>query len=105
MRLVPRKPRQSPAQRVDQWPGPTTGQADVDVARHLARNLSAALAGRSTRQAATLTGVDATTIQDILNGQVWPDSRTIALLEAGLGADVWPAGIARQSSAQQSAGQ
>jgi len=36
------------------------------------------------------TGVDHTTISKILNGQVWADIATLARLEAGLGADLWP---------------
>lgn len=69
----------------------------------LALNLSRELAGRSTREASALSGVDATTIQDILNGHVWPDSRTVARLEAGLLADLWPTGVARETAMQQHA--
>lgn len=52
--------------------------------------------GRSAREVARLTGVDYTTVSAILNGTTWPDLRTIARLEHGLQADLWPAGLARK---------
>ena len=61
-------------------------------------NLKAAIGDRSLRAAAAATGVDHTTILRILDGQAWPDLYTIARLERGLGAQLWP-GIAGQHSA------
>ena len=93
---VPRPRRQTPAAGLPGWPDTPTDQPDVETARRLALNLTQALAGRSLRAAATLTGVDHTTIGAILNGTVWPDLQTIARLEHGLDADLWPVGAARQ---------
>lgn len=93
---VPRPRRQTPAAGLPDWPTTPTDQPDVETARRLALNLTDALAGRSLRTASTLTGVDHTTIGAILNGTVWPDLQTIARLEHGLDADLWPVGAARQ---------
>jgi len=62
----------------------------VETARLVAVNLRAALDGMSLRQANRLTGVDHTTIAAILNGTVWPDLHTLARLEHGLNARLWP---------------
>ena len=75
----------------DNWPEQQCDDPIAEVARLLALNLAAALDGRSTRDAARLTGVDHTTIGDVLRGDAWPDLQTIARLENGLGVDLWPA--------------
>jgi transcriptional regulator with XRE-family HTH domain len=93
---VPRPHRPVPAEVVREWPNRPSEQAEVEVARQFAINLRAALEGRSLRQAKALTGVDHTTIAAILNGTVWPDLHTLARLEHGLDADLWPVGAARQ---------
>jgi transcriptional regulator with XRE-family HTH domain len=62
----------------------------VETARQVALNLRAALNGMSLRQAQAVTGVDHTTIAAILNGTTWPDLHTLARLEHGFGADLWP---------------
>jgi transcriptional regulator with XRE-family HTH domain len=62
----------------------------AEVARLLALRLGRALGGRSLREAGRVTGVDHTTVGDILAGRVWADIATLARLEAGLGADLWP---------------
>lgn len=68
-----------------------------EVARRLANNLQSAIGSQSLRAAAALTGVDHSTIQSILQGRVWPDLFTLAKLEAGLEADLWPGRIPRGS--------
>ena len=89
---VPRPHRSLPADLVDGWPDTPSGIPEVETARHVAVNLRAALGGMSLRHAKTLTGVDHTTISAILNGAVWPDLHTLARLEHGLGARLWPDG-------------
>lgn len=86
--------RPSPADLASDWPNTPATHAEVETARRLALNLSAALGDRSLRAAKAATGVDHTTIADVLNGSTWPDLRTIARLEAGLGTDLWPTGTA-----------
>lgn len=87
--------RPSPADLVPGWPDTPSPEPDVETARRLALNLRAALADMSLRNAKTVTGVDHTTIADVLNGNTWPDLRTIARLETGLRTDLWPTGVAR----------
>lgn len=87
---VPRPARPAPNTSCTDWPNAACEDPTADVARRLALRLRAALDGRSLRAAKAATGVDHTTIRDILNGQVWPDLATIARLEAGLGTDLWP---------------
>ena len=86
--------RSSPADLAPGWPEVPSPLPDVETARRLAINLRASLANMSLRTARAATGVDHTTIADVLNGTVWPDLRTIARLEAGLGTDLWPTGTA-----------
>jgi transcriptional regulator with XRE-family HTH domain len=74
------------------WPDTPSDQPEVETARRVALNLRAALDGTSIRQASRTTGVDHTTIAAILNGTVWPDLHTLARLEHGLTARLWPSG-------------
>ena len=62
----------------------------AEVARQLALRFRAVIGGRSLRSLRTSTGVEHTTITAVLNGTTWPDLATIARLELGLGADLWP---------------
>ena len=67
-----------------------------EVARQLAVNLRAAIGSRSLRAAAEAAGVDHSTIMAILQGRTWPDLYTLARLEQGLEADLWPERRSRQ---------
>jgi hypothetical protein len=69
------------------------------MARRLALELQKLIGSTSLREAARLTGVDRTSIRDVLDGASWPDLATIAKLELGLGGRVWPdaGGIAKPS--------
>jgi transcriptional regulator with XRE-family HTH domain len=62
----------------------------AEVARQLAENLRLAIGERSVRSVARDADVDHATIAAILRGRTWPDLYTIAKLERGLGADLWP---------------
>lgn len=87
---MPRPHRPAPADSVDNWPNTPSPTPEVETARQVALNLRTALDGISLRQANRLTGVDHTTIAAILNGTVWPDLHTLARLEHGLSAHLWP---------------
>ena len=87
---MPRPHRPAPADTVDDWPDTPSPTPEVETARHVALNLRAALNSISLRQASRATGVDHTTIAAILNGTVWPDLHTLARLEHGLAAHLWP---------------
>jgi hypothetical protein len=60
------------------------------VARRLAVNVEQAIGGRSIRSVAEAAQVDHTTLLGLLRGRSWPDLVTIARLESGLAADLWP---------------
>lgn len=93
---MPRPPRPAPREQVGDW----TCDLDLDtslydlpevaVALGFVRNLRKEVNGRSSREIERITGVNFTTINKILRGQTWPDMVTIARLESGLGADLWP---------------
>jgi len=83
---------------VKDWPQHPSRDPAVETARILAINVLCAMDGRSLRATKALTGVDHTTISAILQGKVWPDLQTISKLEAGLGSDLWPKGVASGSA-------
>lgn len=93
--------RARPKDRVGGWPDRVADEPETEVARLLAVAVRTVLEqrGLSLRAASELTEVGYTSIGDLLRGQAWPDLVTIARLEAGLGVDLWPAGVARESAA------
>ena len=82
--------RDTPSSRVDGWPDVSAPDAEVEVARRLVANLLAAMDGRSIRSVADLAGLDEKTVRNVIAGKSWPDLRTIALLEQGLGCRLYP---------------
>lgn len=86
--------RRPPVELVSGWPDEIADDVSVEVARVLCVRLREAMDGRSAREIGRLTDVDFTTVLAILHGTTWPDLMTIARLEAGLQADLWPAGVA-----------
>lgn len=86
--------RKLPSQLAPDWPNEPADEATVEVARALALRLREVMDGRSAREVGRIAGVDFTTVSAILNGTTWPDLMTLARLEAGLGADLWPPGVA-----------
>lgn len=87
---MPRPSRPGPRELVDDWPERASDDPVVEIARQFARNLREAAAGHSTRWVEERTGVDHTSVAGILAGRSWPDLRTIARLELGLGTSLWP---------------
>ena len=83
--------RATPAELVGaDWPEATAADAIGEVARRFAVNLREAIGGQSVRSAAAASDVDHTALLAILAGRSWPDLATIAKLERGLGARLWP---------------
>jgi hypothetical protein len=82
--------RLPPNQLSPEWPNVTSTDPIGEVARQFALNLRKAMGDRTLREAADVTGVDYSTIATILNGRSWPDLFTMAKLERGLDADLWP---------------
>lgn len=90
---VPRPRREPPRAFTESWPGEPCTDPVAEVARRFAVGLTEALGGRSLRSVRDVTGVEHTTLSGILSGQTWPDLATIARLERGLAADLWPGRI------------
>lgn len=88
--------RPKPRDVLDVWPSGRDGSVEGNVAGRFAENLASAVEGRSLREVEKLTGVDHSTLAAIAAGRTWPDMSTIARLEAGLGCDLWPVGVARR---------
>lgn len=101
--IVSRSSRPRPRDLVD-WREESIGgmkpvnSADVAVAMQLADNLRKAIGDRSVREVGVTCGVAYNSVRSILFGAGWPDIRTVALLEAGLGVDLWPSGTARTAT-------
>lgn len=72
------------------WPEVPSEDPFGEVARKFVVNLRVAMAGRSLRAVAADAGLGHVTLQRVLAGQAWPDLQTIARLEEGLDAELWP---------------
>ena len=83
--------RVRPAELVD---GPFLEGTPTDplgaVAQAFARNVDAAMAGRSGRSFERDSGMSHASVIRIVRGQVWPDAVTIARLEIATGRALWP---------------
>jgi len=89
--MSPRPARVTPHELCVLWPTMPSDDPVAEVARQLALNLERAIGGRSVREVARITGVDRATVGAVLNGLSWPDIVTLAKLESGLDASLWPA--------------
>jgi hypothetical protein len=87
---MPRPKRETPAQLTPGWP--TTESADpiAEVARKFVLALLDAVGERSVRSVAKDAGVTHNSLASILAGHTWPDLATIAKLERGVDAALWP---------------
>ena len=72
------------------WPDVPSDDPVGEVARKFAINVRDAVGNRSLRSVAEASGLTHVTLLNILGGKVWPDLSTIALLENGLGVQLWP---------------
>lgn len=72
------------------WPDAPATDPLAEVARQFVVNVRAAMDGRSVRSVATQVGIGNVTLLTVLAGKAWPDLATIARLEAGLDAELWP---------------
>jgi hypothetical protein len=62
----------------------------AEVARRLVNNVEREIGARSIRSVAEAAQLDHSTLLSLLRGRSWPDLVTIARLERGLDADLWP---------------
>lgn len=72
------------------WPDAPSSDPFGEIARQFVLNLRDAMAGRTLRAVAADAGIGHVTLQRVLTGQAWPDLQTIARLEVGLDAALWP---------------
>lgn len=80
----------SPRELTPSWPDAESDDPIGEVARLFARNLRSEIGKRSVRSVAVTSGLSHVTLLAILEGRVWPDLATIARLERGLNATLWP---------------
>lgn len=88
-----RPSRKSPRAHVvsGDWPSAQLdGDPAAEAAQEFVVRLAAAAGEASLRRVEAATGVDHDTVARILRGDTWPDMATVAHLEHGLGADLWP---------------
>ena len=85
-----RSTRLKPNELVEAWPDGPAGTAVGEVARVFAGNLRRAMGEKSIRAVASACGMNHATLIGILEGRAWPDMETIAKLEHGLDAALWP---------------
>lgn len=87
---MPREVRPKPRDLTSSWPDTQADTGVGEVARRFALNLVAAIGNQSVRAAARDIGLNHVTLLGILDGRTWPDLETIAKIERGLKADLWP---------------
>jgi uncharacterized protein YerC len=85
-----RTSRPTPRELCVNWPDRISTDEVGEVARRFAVNLVRAIEGRSLRSVAEETGVGHASLSRIIDGRLWPDMYTVARLELGLGAALWP---------------
>ena len=80
------------------WPDMASDDAPAEAARQLALRVRTALGGRSVRALARHSGVPDGTILRIMKGALWPDLRTVIVLEEAVGRDLLPSWSERLAS-------
>lgn len=93
---MPRSARLKPHELVAAWPDGPAADAIGEVARVFAGNLRRAIGEKSIRAAAEVCGMNHATLIGILEGRAWPDMETIAKLERGLDAALWPGHVSSE---------
>lgn len=93
-------PRRSTSYRVPvewmidgEWPSGTFDPQAPEAVSHaiaIAVALAAALDGQNKSKVAARASIDRSTLYDILAGRTWPDTVTLANLEAILDQPLWP---------------
>lgn len=75
----------------DEWPhGDAAPRSLAWYAQEIAKNLEAAVAGKSLREVGRQAELDHTTISAVISGDRWADLVTLAKLEVALGGRLWP---------------
>ncbi|AXT86255.1 XRE family transcriptional regulator [Aeromicrobium sp. A1-2] len=87
---MPRPRRDAPSTFSADWPSAACSDPDAEVLRRIAVNLRAAIGDRSLRSVAADSGIHHSLVAKVLDGQAWVEVVTVARLERGLGARLWP---------------
>lgn len=87
---MPRPKRPTPASSSEDWPNAACADPAADKIRLLVLRLTDAMGALSQRAVAAKADVDYSALSDLIAGRSWPDARTIAQLEIGLGRSLWP---------------
>jgi len=90
-----RPERALPREMFQGWPDIASIDPLSEVARQFAENLREQMGDKSLRACAQQCGISHVTLMRILDGTVWPDMFTIAKLELGFDADLWPGRVTR----------
>jgi hypothetical protein len=72
------------------WPSRELEDPTAEIARRFVLNVRDRIGSSSLRSIDKATGVDHNTLARVLAGETWPDLVTIARLERGLRANLWP---------------
>ncbi len=101
----PRRPAPRAHVTSGDWPAAQLdGDPAAEAAQEFVVRLAAAAGERSLRGVEAATGVDHDTVARILRGDTWPDMATLAHLEHGLGADLWPGRMNPDDGVEHEAG-
>jgi hypothetical protein len=87
---VARPRRDPPNTSTEDWENTPCDDPVAEVIRQVAVNLRAEIGGRSLRSVAKETGVPHAVISTLLSGSGWLEAATIARLEIGMNATLWP---------------
>lgn len=87
---VPAARRPAPRTGLPGWPNTPSTDPAVEAIRLLVHATLTVTGDRSIREVARLCGINHAALAKILNGETWPDARTVALLESGLKQRLWP---------------
>lgn len=85
------------------WPDVPSDDAPAEAARQLALRVRDAVGSRSVRALARHAGVPDGTLLRIMSGALWPDLRTVIVLEEATGRDLlpsWSERLAARSAVQ-----
>ena len=91
--FMARSARARPQELTPSWPDEPSPNPIGEVARLFVLNLRAAIGERSLRAVADNCELHHATLLGILEGRTWPDLETLAKIERGLAADLWPGRI------------
>ena len=101
----PRRPAPRAHRVSGEWPqAKLDGDPAAQAAQEFVVRLAAAAGERSLRAVEAATGVDHDTVARILRGDTWPDIATVANLEHGLKADLWPGRMSPDDGVETEAG-